>query len=69
VLIVVGYIVRFALAWPELAAKDPASTATEQAVVLGIVLSAAIAFLVPAIVVNLRFAQARHLTGRQANGT
>ena len=57
--IVIGYIIRIALAWPELIVRDPGVTVAEHTILLCIMFTIAAAILVPAIVINLRFAQAR----------
>jgi hypothetical protein len=47
--------------WPELVAPDPELSATEHRVFLAVALTLAAALLVPAIVLNFRFAFGRHL--------
>ncbi|HYI12595.1 MAG TPA: hypothetical protein VEK57_26325 [Thermoanaerobaculia bacterium] len=65
-LLLAGYIVRLALGWPELMVQDSDSTVTEHRIVVCIALAAAAVALVPAIVINFRFARARHLRNHQA---
>ena len=59
--LLVGYIVQLFVEWPSLVAHDPEMTRAEHQGILVITLIVSTLFLAPAIVVNFRFARARHL--------
>jgi hypothetical protein len=56
-----GLILQLIADWPSLMDPDPELTRTEHSVLLGIGLVAVALFLAPAVIVNFRFASARHL--------
>jgi hypothetical protein len=61
-LILAAEIVLLVLRWPELVARDPEFSAAENHALLAIGLTLAAALLIPAIIINFRFANGRHLT-------
>lgn len=68
-LILIGYLIQLASAWPELVAADPELTAREQFYIVSVVLAVFTLFLVPAIVINFRFARGQHLLTRESAAT
>lgn len=61
-LILAADIVLLVLRWPELVAHDPELSAAENHALLAIGLTLTAALLIPAIIINFRFANGRHLS-------
>lgn len=59
--LVIALVAELVLVWPELMIRDPELSPTEHYVVVGVALGAVVLLLTPAVVVNFRFARARHL--------
>lgn len=61
-LILAAEIVLLVMRWPELVAHDPEFSAAENHALLAIGLTLTAALLIPAIIINFRFANGRHLS-------
>jgi len=64
-LILAAEIVLLVMRWPELVAHDPEFSAAENRALLAIGLTLTAALLIPAIIINFRFANGRHLTAKE----
>ncbi len=60
-MLLIGYVVQLIMEWPELSAREPEMSQTEHYVFLTIALCFGILFIAPSVIVNFRFARAKHL--------
>jgi hypothetical protein len=65
-LILAAEVVLLVLRWPDLVAHDPEFSAAENQVLLAVGLTFAAALLIPAFIINFRFANGRHLPASRA---
>ena len=63
--LLITFIVELIIAWPEMMAPDPELSSTEHYAIVSLALAATVLLLTPAVIVNFRFARARHLDARQ----